>query len=101
MDSQTVTMIGLLCTFVGALIGFLSFNRNRDKEVKNDASESAVIKTKLDSISRGVESIQVDIKANEKRMNELSERVIRVEESSKQAHKRIDYIENKGEKSHE
>ncbi|RUL56449.1 hypothetical protein [Lysinibacillus antri] len=90
MESQTVALIGLVCTVLGALIGFLSFNRNRDKDVRNDASESAVIRTKLDAINSGVESIRIDIKAQEMRVTELSERVIRVEESSKQAHKRLD-----------
>jgi septal ring factor EnvC (AmiA/AmiB activator) len=83
------------------LIGLLTFKRERDNEVRSDASESAVIKTKLDNISRGVESIQIDIKANEKRVSDLSERVIRVEESSKQAHKRIDKLENQGGNSNE
>jgi septal ring factor EnvC (AmiA/AmiB activator) len=89
--------ISILCGLVGLLIGILTFSRNRDRDVKTEASKSAVIETKLDSINRGVETIQIDMKANEKRLTELSERVIRVEESSKQAHKRIDYIENKGE----
>lgn len=87
--------IGLICAIGGLLIGFLTFNRSRDKDVKTDASESAVIRTKLDNISSGIDSIRIDIKANERRVSELSERVIRVEESSKQAHKRLDAIENK------
>jgi peptidoglycan hydrolase CwlO-like protein len=97
MDSQTVVTVGLVCTILGALIGFLTFNRNRDKDVRSDASESAVIKTKLDNISSGIDSIRIDIKANERRLTELSEKVIRIEESSKQAHKRLDKLENKGE----
>lgn len=100
MQVQTVVLIcsviGLACTLIGGLIGFLTFNRNRDKDVKNDASELAVIRTTLTNISSGVSSIQIDIKANERRTNELSERVIRVEESAKQAHKRIDEVINKG-----
>jgi len=60
---------------------------------KNDASDSAVIRTKLDNINAGVESIRIDIKAQEMRVTGLSERVIRVEESSKQAHKRLDKME--------
>lgn len=92
--------IGVLCTILGAVLTFLTFNRNRDKDVKNDASKSAVIETKLDNINRGVESIRIDIKANEMRVSELSERVIRVEEISKSAHKRIDFIENKGGENH-
>jgi septal ring factor EnvC (AmiA/AmiB activator) len=87
--------IGILCAVGGLLIGFFTFNRSRDNDVKNDASESAVIKTKLDNISSGIDSIRIDIKANEKRVSELSERVIRIEESSKQAHLRINKLEDK------
>lgn len=89
--------IGIVCTVLGLLIGFLTFNRSRDKDVKTDASKSAIIETKLDTISQGIDSIRIDIKANERRVSELSERVIRVEESTKPAHKRIDSIETKGE----
>jgi septal ring factor EnvC (AmiA/AmiB activator) len=79
------------------LIGYLTFTRNRDKETKNDAAELAVIRTTLTSISAGVTSIQVDIKANERRVSELSERVIRIDESQKSLHKRVDQLEKKGE----
>jgi peptidoglycan hydrolase CwlO-like protein len=103
LDYQTVILIcsivGLACTLIGGVIGFLTFNRNRDKDVRNDASEFAVIKSNLTNISGGVDSIRIDIKANERRVSELSERVIRVEESSKQAHKRIDKIEDKGDRN--
>ncbi|WCH46448.1 hypothetical protein [Lysinibacillus sp. OF-1] len=90
MDSQTVALIGILCIVLGAFIGVLTYNCNRDKDVKNDASDSAVIRTKLDNINAG---INIDIKAQEMRVTGLSERVILVEESSKQAHKRLDKME--------
>lgn len=82
--------IGFGCTALGLLIGLLTFGRNRDKDVKADAAKTAVIETKLDTISNGVESIRIDLKANEKQMDVIAERVARVEESSKHAHKRID-----------
>lgn len=82
--------IGIGCTMLGLLIGLLTFNRNRVKDVKADAAKTAVFETKLDAISNGVESIRIDLKANEKQMDVLSERVARVEESSKHAHKRFD-----------
>ncbi|MFE0506772.1 hypothetical protein ACWF7H_17095 [Peribacillus butanolivorans] len=91
------TCIGLLCTVAGLIIGFFTFSRNRDKDVKGDATESAIIKTKLDNIGQSVDSIRIDFKASDQRWTALSERVIRNEESVKQAHKRIDKIENKGE----
>jgi septal ring factor EnvC (AmiA/AmiB activator) len=92
-----IPVLSIFFTATGLLIGFLTFNRNRDKDVRNDASHSAVIQTKLENIDTGVRSIQIDLKANERRVSEAFERIIRVEESSKQAHKRIDHIENKGE----
>ena len=88
-----IAVISLFCTGIGLLVGIFTFNRNRDKDVKNDASKSAVIETKLDNISAGVSMIQIDMKANEKRTSELSERVIRIEESAKSAHKRLDTLE--------
>jgi septal ring factor EnvC (AmiA/AmiB activator) len=84
------------CAILTFLVGFLTFSRNRDKDVKSEASHSATIQTKLENIDQGVRSIQIDLKANERRVNELNERVIRVEESSKQAHKRLDKFEDKG-----
>lgn len=89
-------LIGIVCAIIGAVIGVLTYNRDRDKDVKDDAADTAVIRTKLDNISSGIDSIRIDIKANEKRVSELSERVIRVEESTKSAHKRIDILESKG-----
>jgi hypothetical protein len=46
-------------------IGLITFSRNRDKDVKNDAAKSAVIETKLDNISQSVDSIRIDLKAND------------------------------------
>jgi peptidoglycan hydrolase CwlO-like protein len=94
--SLLIPVLMVICAALTFVVGFLTFSRNRDKDVKNDASKSAVIETKLDTISSGIDSIRIDIKANEKRVTELAERVIRVEESSKQAHKRIDKFEVKG-----
>ena len=44
-------------------------------------------------IRKGVDDIRIDLKASEKQMVALGERVTRVEESTKQAHKRLDTIE--------
>jgi hypothetical protein len=42
-----------------------------------------------------VDDIRIDLRANEKQMIQQGERLTRVEESTKQAHKRLDTIEKK------
>lgn len=85
--------VGVIGALVGFIISYFGFMRNRDKDVKKDAAEVAVTNTKLDHIGSGVDSIRIDMKANDKRLEKLSEQVIRVDESAKSAHKRIDKID--------
>lgn len=85
-------VIGVFGTILGMLLGFFGFQRNRDKDVKQDASQTAVIETKLDNIYKGVDTIRIDMKAGELRTTELSEKLVRVDESTKQAHRRIDEL---------
>ena len=86
-------LIGAFGTLSGFVLSYLAFQRNRDKEIKNEAEDGAVIKTKLDSIGKGVDDIRIDLKANEKQMSRMNEQLIRVDESTKSAHKRIDKLE--------
>lgn len=65
----------------------------KEKEVKDESHQDAKLETQLDYISRGVDDIRIDLKANEKRINDINEKVARIDESSKQAHKRIDKLE--------
>lgn len=85
--------IGAVSVLFGMLISYLTFMRGRDKDVRSDATENAKVSTKLDHISQGVDTIRIDLKSNEKHINQVSERVARVEESSKQAHLRINDLE--------
>lgn len=86
-------ILGAFGTLSGFVISYLAFQRNRDKEMKKDAEDGAVIRTKLDSIGKGVDDIRIDLKANEKQMNRMNEQIIRVDESTKSAHKRLDKLE--------
>lgn len=87
------TLIAALGTVAGIVFGYLGQQRAMKKEVREDTAGSAELRTNLEYIRRGVDDIRIDLKAQENRVGELSERVIRVEESSKQAHKRLDNIE--------
>lgn len=83
----------ILIAVLGFLISYQTYQLNKNKESRSDVRQNARIEGQLDSIGKGVDDIRIDLKANEKNTAILSERVTRVEESTKQAHKRIDKVE--------
>ena len=90
MENISITII---CTLLGAVIGFATFNRNRDKDIKKDAQEDAETKAKLDYISRGVDDIKLDNKQRDREFLEMNKRLTVVEQSVKSLHKRVDNFE--------
>jgi septal ring factor EnvC (AmiA/AmiB activator) len=84
---------GIIIAVAGLLLSYLSYQLARTKEIKSDGQESAELKAELGYIRKGVDDIRIDLKANEKQMVALGERITRVEESAKSAHRRIDAIE--------
>jgi len=85
--------IGIVVAVLGLVISYQAYQLNKTKDVKTDTQESAELKAELGYIRKGVDDIRIDLKANEKQMVALGERITRVEESTKQAHKRIDSLE--------
>lgn len=86
---------GVIIAALSLIVAFMGLSLNKTKIIKEDGQQSAVISTKLDNIERGVDSIRIDIKANEMRVSELAESNVRLEESLKSAHKRIDRLEGR------
>lgn len=86
---ETVS-IALACTMLGSLISYLTFQRNKSKDIRAETTEDAYTKAKLDYISKGVDDIRLDIKAQDRKIEDMNDRLIRTEESVKQAHKRLD-----------
>ncbi|MBN1039010.1 hypothetical protein DVW12_09880 [Clostridium botulinum] len=85
--------IALICTILGVVMSYATFQRNKDNSIRAETKEGAIMATKLDFISQGVNNIQVKIEAQENKFVAMNERITRVEESTKSAHHRIDTIE--------
>ncbi|MFB4260527.1 hypothetical protein ACE106_15395 [Shouchella clausii] len=85
--------LGVIVAICGLVVSYLAYQFNRMKELKSDSRIDAEVKAALGYISKGVDDIRVDLKAKDVQISHLAERVTRVEESSKQAHKRIDQVE--------
>lgn len=85
--------LGVLIAVFGLIISYQGWQLNKKKDVKSDSEKDAKMQTQLDYISKGVDDIRIDLKANEKQMIQYGERLTRAEESVKQAHKRIDKLD--------
>lgn len=89
--------ITLIFTVLGGIVGYATFSMNSKKNTKQETKEetSAItsIGTKLDLISKNVDEIRLDNKDFNKSIHQLGERVSAVEQSAKQAHHRIDNLE--------
>ena len=103
MNSVMVGFISVGCTLLGAILGYLTFKNNQRKEIKEDTKEDTKSKvelnTKLDVVLMNNTEIKGSVKELDRKLDtfkdDVNTRLTRVEESSKQAHKRIDTLESK------
>lgn len=76
----------------GIILGWLG----RSRTIRQDGAEDGELRATVNHIRQGVDDLRVEIKAQGQRYDMLAERLTRVEESTKQAHRRIDRIEAEG-----
>lgn len=95
---ETVS-IALACTVLGAIISYMTFQGNKTKDIRADTKEEVegitTVAQEIKYVSRGVDEIKYDLRDINKNMSDINERLIRVEESTKSAHKRLDNLEGK------
>lgn len=101
-----VTVLGVICTILSISIAYLTLKYSREKDSKDEtiteAKGEAFVNFKLDYISKGVDDIRLEQRQQGNDIKHLTERMIKAEESLKQAHKRISEIAaTKGEKEDE
>lgn len=98
---QWNVLIGIAGTLLGIVFGYLGFKRNVTNDLKQDTKDDTKTKvemnTKLDVLLSNSAETKGSIKEIEKKFDSFKDdvnvRLTRVEESCKQAHKRIDGLE--------
>ncbi|BFH65049.1 hypothetical protein [Paenibacillus azoreducens] len=88
-------MIAVVSAISGIALGWLGRARTVKEDMTKEVEAGATLQTDVEYIKRGVDDIKVDLRMQGQRVDGLSERVTRVEESTKQAHKRLDKLEEK------
>lgn len=90
LASLLVGIIGLCFT-----VFFNSKNSKRSdtQDVETRVKENTKLNMKLDEISRSLNEVKDELRLYQKMVQDLSERVAKVEASASQAHKRLDRME--------
>lgn len=87
------TIVTIVVGLSGLVLGWMGKAKVSQTEAKQDGKTDGALQSDVEYIKRGVDDIRVDLRLHGQRVDGLAERVTRVEESAKQAHKRLDKIE--------
>ena len=89
MDYAVLGPLGIVFAIV---FGYIGYKKGLKKDSYNEGSADGEIKTDIQYIKRGIDDIKLEQGSHKRDFNILCERVTRIEESAKTAHKRIDKL---------
>lgn len=100
---EITALVGICCTIIGCIIGINGFRRNQNNDIrtetKEDTRDKVQLNTKLDVLLSNNAEIKGSVKELDKKLDNFKDdvnvRLAHVEESCKQAHKRLDMFEKK------
>jgi hypothetical protein len=91
---ETVSFVLSAVFGVGGLVfGIITAVRNKKTDDTKEAKEDGIILTELGYIKSGVDDIKHKQEQQEQQNIDFIKHIVAVEESTKQAHKRIDKLE--------
>lgn len=89
-----ITIIGILSPICAIVFGYAAFTRNKKSDTTADAKQDATVLTEIGYIKGGIDDIKAEQREQRKTNTDFISRLTAVEQSAKQAHKRIDRLEN-------
>lgn len=93
-------IVGVICTVLGALVGYTTFSRNKTKDDQNTGKETGVILTEIGYIKSSIDTANQKLDRQEERNIDFMSRLASVEASTKSAHHRIDRLEGLHDEEH-
>ncbi len=87
-------ILGIVSSVCAIVFGYLAFNRNRKKDETDEGKNVGTMLSDLGYIKAGVDEIKSEQKEQRKTNIDIERRLTSVEESAKQAHKRIDELKH-------
>lgn len=86
--------VALVCSIISATVAYLNFQRLKSKDAREERAGLTKVEGEIKYISKGVDDIKYDTRNLSQTITNMNERIIRVEESSKSAHKRLDEVDS-------
>ncbi len=87
---SALEILGIVSSACAIVFGYLAFSRNKKHDDKEDAKNDATLLTEIGYIKANTDEIKSEQKEQRKMNMDIERRLTSVEESLKQAHKRID-----------
>lgn len=74
-----LALLSVVGTLSGIYLGWSAKGREQAKEHRSEGSTSARLQADVEYIKRGIDDIRVDVRAQGQRLDQLTERVAKVE----------------------
>ena len=87
--------VALIFAGLSCLCAFLGYQKGMKKDVSEASKDDGELKADVKYIRSGIEDIKVDLKVQEQKIVQITERVTRLEERSKSNTHRLDTLEGK------
>ena len=98
MDQPSIIAIATVAGVSSTVLSsYIAYSKGQKKDSYSAGNARGTLETDIAYIKHRTDDVLLEQKDTNKSINALAERVTRVEESSKSAHKRLDQIEEKGQ----
>lgn len=95
VEISTAVVISVLSLAFSVYFSTRNNKRADIKDIEERVRKDTLINTKLDSIAADTKDIRSDVSEMRKSINSHSEKIVAIEASTKQAHKRLDSFEKR------
>ena len=93
MTIELGVLLSIVTGLGGIIFSYIKWGRSRDKDIQQDGQQNGVMLTELGYIKANTEEIKSEQKEQRRINTDVYERLASVESSAKQAHHRIDRLE--------
>ena len=90
---EILTLVISIVGAISAICAIVAFFINRGKDKYEKGSDDGNIRGDIKYMRNSFDDLRLDVKEVSRKQDALGERLVRVEESAKSAHKRIDTLE--------